>query len=46
MSAQTSFEVLFQGLDPNNVNFQPVLSMATEFLVSHVSKPTQSLLDV
>jgi hypothetical protein len=31
MSAQTSFELLFQGLDPNNINFQPVLNMAAEF---------------
>ena len=31
MSAQRSFEVLFHGLDPKNINFKPVLEMAAEF---------------
>ncbi|KAF8548107.1 hypothetical protein OG21DRAFT_1607096 [Imleria badia] len=31
VSAEKSFEVLFQGLDPKNVNFDPVLKMAAEF---------------
>ncbi|KAG8220712.1 hypothetical protein J3R82DRAFT_3035 [Butyriboletus roseoflavus] len=31
VSAQTSFDVLFQGLDPKNVDFKPVLGMAAEF---------------
>ncbi|KAF8133264.1 hypothetical protein EV363DRAFT_50264 [Boletus edulis] len=31
VSAQTSFDVLFRGLDPKNVNFKPVLEMAAEF---------------
>ncbi|KAH0835047.1 hypothetical protein J3R83DRAFT_10784 [Lanmaoa asiatica] len=30
-SAQKSFEVLFRGLDPKNVNLKPVLDMAAEF---------------
>ncbi|KAF8549517.1 hypothetical protein OG21DRAFT_1525742 [Imleria badia] len=31
VSAEKSFEVLFRGLDPKNVNFKPVLDMAVEF---------------
>ncbi|KAF8133262.1 hypothetical protein EV363DRAFT_1162606 [Boletus edulis] len=31
VSAQTTFDVLFRGLDPKNVNFKPVLEMAAEF---------------
>ncbi|KAF8558054.1 hypothetical protein OG21DRAFT_1405907 [Imleria badia] len=31
VSARKSREVLFQGLDPRNVNFKPVLDMAVEF---------------
>ncbi|KAF8549527.1 hypothetical protein OG21DRAFT_1488462 [Imleria badia] len=31
VSAQKSLEVLFQGLDPKNVNFKPVLDIAAEF---------------
>ena len=34
MSTQNSFEALFRGLDPKNVNFQPVLDMAAEFFTS------------
>ncbi|KAF8432753.1 hypothetical protein L210DRAFT_2767593 [Boletus edulis BED1] len=32
VSAQKSFEALFRGLDPKNVNFKPVLDMAAERL--------------
>lgn len=31
MSAQMSFDVLFRGSDPQNVNFKPVFDMAAEF---------------
>lgn len=31
VSTQKSFEVLFQGLDPKNVDFKPVLDMTAEF---------------
>ncbi|KAG6379309.1 hypothetical protein JVT61DRAFT_11764 [Boletus reticuloceps] len=31
VSAQTSFDALFRGLDPKNVNFKPVLEMAAEY---------------
>ncbi|KAF8133265.1 hypothetical protein EV363DRAFT_1295460 [Boletus edulis] len=31
VSAQTSFDALFRGLDPKNVNFNPVLDMAVEY---------------
>ncbi|KAG6379300.1 hypothetical protein JVT61DRAFT_11755 [Boletus reticuloceps] len=31
VSAQTSFDVLFRGLDPKDVDFEPVLKMAAEF---------------
>ncbi|KAF8441024.1 hypothetical protein L210DRAFT_3645268 [Boletus edulis BED1] len=31
VSAQTSFDMLFRGLDPKNINFKPVLEMAVEF---------------
>ncbi|KAF8133266.1 hypothetical protein EV363DRAFT_1397502 [Boletus edulis] len=31
VSAQRSFDVLFRGLDPKNVNFKPMLEMAAEF---------------
>ena len=31
VSAQKSFEGLFRGLVPKNINFDPVLEMAAEF---------------
>ena len=31
MSAQTSFEMLFRGLDHNHIDFTPVVAMAAEF---------------
>jgi hypothetical protein len=31
VSAQKSFDVLFRGLDPDSINFQPVLDMAAQY---------------
>ncbi|KAK2462687.1 hypothetical protein APHAL10511_005303 [Amanita phalloides] len=45
-SAERSFEVLFQGLDPQNVDFSPLLKMAAKYSRILASHGTDGLLEI